>query len=386
MPRTSLVAAAIAGLSLSPLACAENLTPNLKFNGFATVTTAVVDDPQGGVYLNDLFDYGGIGKDPEFGLESLIGLQFDYRVNDKTNVVAQLVAEGRNYYDVRAEWAYIAHEVNDNLRVRAGRFALPTFTWSDTIKVGQSYPWARLPVEAYFGVPVTNFDGVDLLYRRPLGNWNFNAQILGGGSSTERFRTRNAHGLNASLSSDSLTVRAGMVISDLTLPVECSIPVGNPLNPLPVPIPLDPCPLSVSEERTRFANLGAVYDDGTWFAAAELAQLEINGWLNDWNAGYVSLGRYVGRWLPYVLASKINTYNGDECLAPAVAGFCNLSAQYNEQTTYALGARYALTNSTSLKGQIDRVHDFNNTQGFLNDGPTPPDAFHVFTLSLTTAF
>lgn len=377
MPRTPLVAAAIASLSFSGLASAENLTPNLKFNGFATVTAAVVDDPQGGSYLDDIFGYGGIGKDPEFGLESLIGLQFDYRLNEKTNVVAQLVAEGRNYYDVRAEWAYISHEINDNLRVRAGRFALPTFTWSDTIKVGQSYPWARLPVEAYFGVPVTNFDGVDLLYRRPLGNWNFNAQILGGGSSTERFRTRNAHGLNASLSSDSLTVRAGVIVSDLTLPVECQ--------------PIDPCPLNVSEERTRFANLGAVYDDGTWFAAAEFAQLEINGWLNDWNAGYVSLGRYVGHWLPYVLASKINTYNGDECLGlnAAIAPLpplCNIATQYNEQTTYALGARYALTNSTSLKGQIDRVHDFNNTQGFLNNGPTPPDAFHVFTFSLTTAF
>lgn len=377
MFRITPLATAVALSGLAGLASAENLTPNLKFNGFATVSAAVVDDPQGGAYLNDLFGYGGIGKDPELGLESLIGLQFDYRINDKTNVVAQLVAEGRNYYDVRAEWAYIAHELNDNVRVRAGRFALPTFTWSDTIKVGQSYPWARLPVEAYFGVPVTNFDGVDLLYRRPVGDWNFNAQALVGGSSTDRFRTRNAHGLNASLSNDSFTVRAGIIVSDLTLPVEC--------------LPLPACPLSVSEERTLFSNIGTVYDDGNWFFAAELAQLEINGWLNDWNAGYVSAGRYVGAWLPFVLASKINTYNGDECaklnasISP-IPPLCDIATQYNEQTTYAVGVRYAINSNVSLKGQIDHVHDFNNTQGFLDGGPTPPDSFNVFTVSLTTAF
>ncbi len=373
MFRITPLATAVALSGLAGLASAENLTPNLKFNGFATVTAAVVDDPQGGAYLNDLFGYGGIGKDPELGLESLIGLQFDYRINDKTNVVAQLVAEGRNYYDVRAEWAYIAHELNDNVRVRAGRFALPTFTWSDTIKVGQSYPWVRLPVEAYFGVPVTNFDGVDLLYRRPVGDWNFNAQALLGGSSTDRFRTRNAHGLNASLSNDSFTVRAGIIVSELTLPVEtCG--------------PFTPCPfLDVAEERTVFSNIGTVYDDGNWFFAAELAQLEINGWLNDWNAGYVSAGRYFGQWLPYVLASKINTYNGDECRAVPF-GICDITTQYNEQTTYAVGVRYAINSNVSLKGQIDHVHDFNNTQGFLDGGPTPPDSFNVFTVSLTAAF
>ncbi|MDP2227402.1 MAG: porin [Moraxellaceae bacterium] len=357
--------------TLCGVAGAENITPNLKFNGFASATVAVVDDPQGGAYIDDIFGYGGVTKDPEFGLESLIGLQFDYRVSDKTNLVAQLVAEGRNYYDVRAEWAYIAHELNDSLRVRAGRFALPTFMYSDTIKVGQSYPWVRTPVEAYAGVPVTNFDGVDLLYRKPLGDWNFNAQVLVGGSTTELFRTRNAHGFNLSLSSENLTIRGGMIASDLTFPVTCS--------------PIVPCPLDVKDEKNVFSNLGAVYDDGTWFVAGELAQLEINGWLNDWNAGYVSVGHYVGKWLPYLLAAKINTYNGDECVAVAF-GLCPIATQYNEQTTYAIGARYAISSNLSLKAQVDHVHDFNGSEGFLAGGPTPPDSFNVFTVSLTTSF
>jgi len=112
----------------------------------------------------------------------------------------------------------------------------------------------------------------------------------------------------------------------------------------PDAIALDPCPLSINAERTVFSNIGTVYDDGNWFFAAELAQLEINGWLNDWNAGYVSAGRYVGAWLPFVLASKINTYNGDECtkfnnslpFPYTGAPVCDIATQYNEQTTYAV--------------------------------------------------
>lgn len=383
LSRLSL-AALLAGSSYA--AHAENITPNLKFNGFATASAGMLTDDQGGEYLQDLNGHAGLTENPSFGLESLIGLQFDYQVNEQINVVAQLVAQGRNNYQAEAEWAYIGYQIDDNWRVRAGRFALPTFMYSETIHVGQSYPWVRLPSEAYFGVPVTNFDGADLLYRHALGSWNLNAQLLMGGSNAERFRTENARGFNVSLSNENLTIRAGVVDSELTFPVECavSLPSGTP--GITLPGTLTPCPLDVKEEQTVFSNLGAVYDDGQWFAAAEVSQLTIHGWLNDWNAGYASVGHYFGKWLPFVLWSKINTINGDECTNGAVAGFCSLSTNYQEQTTYAVGARYALRSNVSVKGQYDYVHDFHGTTGFLSGGPTPPDDFGVFTISLTAAF
>ncbi len=386
LPRPLLFSLALAVPCISQ---AENLTPNLKFNGFATASTAILTDDQGGEYLRDINGYPGLTEDPTFGLESLIGLQFDYRVNSQVNVVTQLVAQGRNNYKAEAEWAYIGYQINDSWRLRGGRFALPTFMFSDTIHVGQSYPWVRLPAEPYFGVPVTNFDGADLLYRQPLGDWNLNAQLLLGGSNTDMFRTENARGINIGISNDNLTVRAGVIDSELTLPVECSLPAGhpmNPLNPLPLPFPLTPCPLDIKEAPTLFSNIGTLYDDGTWFVAAELSQLKVDGWINDWNAGYVSVGHYFGKWLPYLLWSRIHTFNVDDCTTGATAGFCNAARQYNEQTTHAIGAKYALSGNVSLKGQYDYVNGFSNTEGFLSNGPTPPDAFGVFTLSLTAAF
>ncbi|MDI1303071.1 MAG: porin [bacterium] len=366
------LAAVLAGTSL--VASAENLTPNLKFNGFASATGAVVDNAHGGEYIRDPFGYPGLTEDASFGLESVIGLQFDYRVNDKTNVVTQIVAEGRNSYQAEAEWAYIAYQLNDSLSLRGGRLALPIYMYSDSIRVAQSYPWARLPVEVYAGVPVTNFNGMDLLYRKPLGDWNLNAQLLVGGSTTPLFRTQNARGLNLSLSNDSLTLRAGYIADDLTFDSAT----------LPPPLVLDGV-------RTSFSNVGALYDDGNWFAAGEFSQLRIRGWLEDWDAGYASVGHYVGKWLPFVLWSKVNGINAQDCVA--VAPYCLVPVTYQEQTTYALGAKYALSSNVSMKAQVDHVTGFNGTNGFLSfpkDTPATlphnPGSFNVITLSLTTAF
>lgn len=387
------------GTSLTTFA--ENLSPNLKFNGFATATGGVVDDPMGGAYLTHAIDnsssYAGYTKDPDFGLESLIGLQFDYRINDKTNVMTQIVAEGNNTYNAKAEWAYIAYQMTDGLRVRGGHMALPTFMYSDTIKVGQSYPWVRLPAEAYYGVPVTSFDGIDLTYRQGMGDWNLNVNLLTGGSTTARFKTKNSVGLNASIGNDSLTLRAGVIKTELVFPFTCpsvEIPITYLQN---FPIPLPPgstvnvnlpgaCPLDITGANTLFSNAGVLYDDGKWFFAGEFAQLIIDGWASDWNAGYVSVGHYFGKLLPFVLVSKKDAFNGDDCTA--IAPYCSLSSQYEEQTTYAIGARYALSDSVSIKGQIDHVGEFNNTEGFLGGGATktPPDAFNVLTISLTAAF
>lgn len=365
------LAAALAGLSLA--ASAENLTPNLKFNGFATASIGVLDDDQDGEYLRDIGGAQGLTEDINASLESLIGLQFDYRVNEQVNVVAQLVSQGRNNYKTEAEWAYIGYQLNDSWRLRGGRFALPSFMYSETIHVGQSYPWARLPAEVYFNVPVTNFDGADLLFRLPLGDWNLNAQALVGGSNTDYFKTQGAFGANVSLSNDNLTLRASYISSKLTL--------DSPDLITPAVCPV----LCLDQERTLLSNVGALYDDGKWFLAGEFAQLKINGWIADTNSGYVSAGHYFGKWLPYVLWSTAHSFNENECTA--IAPYCTQATNYKDQTTTALGARYALSPTVSVKGQVDHVSGFNQSTGFLSDpNKIPPDAFNVFTLSLNAAF
>ncbi len=386
--KRAALAAVLAGVCAQ--AAAENITPNLKFNGFGTASAGVVNKDQGGEYLRDTYnDYLGLTEDPNFTLESVLGLQFDYRVNEKTNIVAQLVAKGSDYFNVNAEWAYIAYQFNDNLRGRAGHLGMPIFMYSDSIYVGQSYPWVRLPSELYHAIPTTSFTGADLLYRMPVGDsWNFNAQLLTGSSNTPQFYTSNAVSTNFSLSNDSLSLRASYTQSKLDNPAA------------------DGTPLEVDGEKTTFLNAGFLMDDGQWFLAGEFGQLKIDGWLSDWNAGYLSAGHYFGKWLPYVLVSTTHTFNEQDCIkttlcspTPSPIGTIDrLASSYLNQTTYAVGAKYAVSSGLSIKSQIDKVIPSNGSNGFVaypDIDITPldesgvaqnPNSFYVFTLALTAAF
>lgn len=381
--------------SLFTSAYADNISPNLKINGFATANVASITENQGGNYLTDQrTGFEGYGQSPSMGLESLLGLQFDYRVDDQTNLVAQLVTQGRNNYDVYAEMAYVSYKVNDHFTVRGGRFSTPSFMYSESRLVGQAWPWVRLPVEAYYGMSSSNTDGLGLLARFPLGDWNLNAELLTGGSHEEKFQTKGVLGLNLSLSNENTTFRAGYIDAKVDVKTDCSIPTATPGSPGPS-ISVVPCPLAVHEEPMNFSNLGLLHDDGKVFFAAELSRLQVDGWVADWTAGYISAGYYLGKALPFVLWSKLNSQHVQDCYAlgnilSTPIPWCSAPYWYKEQTTVALGMRYFLSPKTSLKAQYDHVFDFNNTTGWLIRDPAlpplSPDPFGVLTFSLTTAF
>lgn len=371
----------LTALLLLPLAVhAESITPNLKFNGFITAMAGTLNNEQVGDYIPDYFGYPGLTQNSvNMGLDSLIGLQFDYQVNEQINIVTQLAAKGVNNYDVNAEWAYIGYQVNDQVRVRAGHFALPIFMYSETIHVGQSYPWARLPVEVYKGVPVSTFDGADLLFRMPLGDWHADAQLLVGSSYTTLFRTDNAKGINLSLANTNLLIRSGFITSNVTV------------NRLSGSFP--GCPAcTIKESDNSFANAGFQYDDNRFFFAGEIARLRVDGWVKDWDGGYLSAGFYVGKSLPYVIWSKTNALN-NKC---ATVALCEWQREYKEQSTLAIGIKHSINNHVSLKAQVDRVYHFNGTYGYLNPpAPLPvppapalpvPSNFYVFTAGITAAF
>ncbi|WP_334187605.1 hypothetical protein [Noviherbaspirillum sp.] len=86
-------------LSLQPVtSMAEDVTRNLQVNGFATASAAWLDNDQGGEYIQDAYGNPGYTEKPDFGKESVAGLQITYRIDDRSNLVTQLLSEGRNEY------------------------------------------------------------------------------------------------------------------------------------------------------------------------------------------------------------------------------------------------------------------------------------------------
>jgi hypothetical protein len=394
---------ALAGLGLS--ASAENLSPNLQINGFATAGTSWVSKDFGAVYLGSPFNKNRVGRegltnDPAFDFDNVLGLQLNYQLDEQFDLVGQLVSEGKEGYTTQAEWAYVAYRYNDSLRFRAGRFAFPVYMYSETLHVGQSYPWARPPVELYAAVPLTNIDGADMLYRQALGDWNLDAQLYVGASSTDYAATRDSRGINLTLNNNALTLHAGYSQSSVDLnftglptfagSTDPTSPVYNPLAVLAI----------TSNASASFADAGITYDDGSWFAAGEYGQLRLSGFVSDSDAGFVSVGHYFGKWLPYLMWSQANAVNGEQCINqayPIFAGFdpnagadtqAFCKAQQNEQTSYSLGFRYDVTKRVSLKGEVDHVIGLGHTPGLFSgvDSSNPPTGTDVFTFNVNAAF
>lgn len=378
--RITLLAIALASLSSSALA--ENLTPNLQINGFATAGASTVTKDHGGRYLSSAFaPNDGIDNDGNFSNDNVLGIQLNYQLDERTDLVGQLVSSGRENYETHAEWAYLGYRVNDNLRLRAGRFALPIYMYSENIRVGQAYPWARLPTETYVTfVPSSN--GMDALYRLPLGDWNLDAQAYTGRSAFSNSilsaEFKHQLGANLTLGNGSFSVRAGYNTGDVSIELDPSLLLPE-----------------IKDVKGSFTDLGMSYDDGRWFAAAEITQARTGGYAPDTDAGFISVGHYFGKWLPYVMFSKSNAVKGDECrsafnatitatltpfgLASYAPAFADAACrgQEREQTSYSAGFRYDVSKRTSLKLEVDHVTDFHNTPGLFGNLPTQPGPLGV---------
>jgi hypothetical protein len=419
--KPAALALAIGLASLASLSHAENVSSKLQINGFATAGGSWVTDDFDTRYYADAFIPGsGIDESGSYTDDNVLGIQLSYALDERFDLVGQLVSKGRNGYDTQADWAYIAYKANDQLRVRAGRFAAPFFLYSENRNVGQAYPWARLPVELYGAVPLDSLDGIDLLFRQPVGSWNFDAQLSAGGTRADYGALKNSANLNFTLSNDNFSVRAGYSASKLDLTLGKN-PFGNPTEQLGYLMNSFGVDLDVQEGDASFADIGAVYDDGNWLVAAEFGERRIDRYLSDQEAGYLTVGHYVGKWLPYVMYSKINTIKSDECLADlnpaltnastaaaqalmafgpaspqfaaasaaaqAVGGAIFVSCAGNEQTSYSAGFRYDATKQVSVKLQLDHVRDFHNTPGYFSGVVlTDDDDTDVVTFNVNATF
>lgn len=403
--RRLLTAGAILLMAPAGAAFAENITPDLQVNGYATVGAAMLSGNHGASYPKNTGNGAPvIIQQPTTEADTLGGLQFKYRLNDQADFVIQEVAQSfsdpsqqyteQNNYSLRTDWLYLDYRFNDDLTLRGGRFAFSTYMFSENMKVGEAYPWVRLPQEVYSQLGgLNNNNGVELLYKRRFGDWNLLLQPNYTSEQLNGFAVNNATQLAATLSNDNLTLHLGTGTSPinieqpalvLQLQTASGAPAGTPAG--------DAIASSINLQHNRavFNEIGFSYDDGQWFAAGEAVALRVKGWFPDHNSGYLSVGHYVGKWLPYVMYSAYrttNSYQLNDGLPAPIAAALGPSQTYQQGTT-TVGARYQFKPNMSLKMEADRISNFNGTSGLFNlpTASTELKTVYLYSLALTAAF
>ena len=272
---------------------------------------------------------------------SKFGAQLTYGVTDSVGLTLQTTAKAYgDEWKANLEWAYLSWQSTDNLMMRFGRLRTPVYMYSESIDVGFSYPWLRLPDEVYSQVQLSNYEGADIVYNLPLSFATLSFQLAGGIAKNRDYYIYdeefdidydNVFGSSVSLATNDFgTFRVGYVEADIDTDISGSFTdiFGNPGTA---------SLLALDKDKGKFTSIGYQYDNGTWLTANEWTSRVIeNDGSNSTDSFYLMGGRRFGDFLAHVTYAQLDEDEG-------------------RQSSWTLGLNYNILPTVVLKGEYKRV-------------------------------
>jgi len=410
----SITAAALIAIPLGAVAAEtadSTSSPSVfSFSGFGTVGEVHSSEDKAD-FTNSIFQPNGAGHTRNWSpeVDSLIGGQISARITPELSAVVQVIAE-QNYegtYRPHVEWANLKYQFTPDLSVRIGRVELPTFLFSDTRKVGYTYPWVRPPVELYSLLPITASDGADFSYRANLGDISNTTQASYVQSNTPQPNNRGTaiarDSINISNTTEykSLTFRASYQHARLSITaLDGFLDTFQMFGPQGVAIADK---YNSDNKPVETEVIGASYDPGHWFVISEWGHARFNSFLGEDTSWYASGGYRAGQFTPYVTyAHESAASNSDPGLSlaglpPALVGFASgLNAGLNailqqipDQRTLSLGARWDFAKNVDFKVQFDHTRlgaDSDGTLINIQPGFRPGGTVNLFSATVDFVF
>lgn len=319
-----------------------------RFNGFGTVGVTHL----GGEDDGRSYGINGQTNDSWRGDQlSKFGAQLSYGITDTVGVTVQATAKAQqDEWKANLEWAYLSWQTTDQLMLRAGRLRSPVYMYSESLDVGYSYPWLRLPDEVYSQVQVTNYEGLDAVYTVPLSYGSVTFQLAGGQAKNRDYYAYddqfdidygNLFGASVSLATNEFgTLRIGYVEADIKTDINGTVNnylTGNPNDSLSL--------LTLDKEKGKFTSIGYQYDNGTWVSNNEWTSRMIeNDGLEAIDSFYLMGGRRFGDFLPHVTYAQLDDNGG-------------------RQSSWTLGLNYQAAPTVVVKGEYKRVDTKNGYDG-----------------------
>lgn len=400
-----------------------------SLSGFGTVGYAQSNRP----YRYQRFiDSGGT-----FQRDSRLGVQLDASLTPAWSATVQATLapapDNDRNWELALPWAFLSWRPDNDWLVRAGKLRLPLLRFSETLDVGTTFNFARLPVEVYSLAPTADVTGMAVA-RSWLGEERDVSLegYLGSAESYWRFFRRDAipgsrprgawfEHIEMWLTGVLLTVREGD--NRLRLSVHRG-DVKRADAPIPVTYPFVPGAGGVGYYQVTDVLPGPGVPtvervlNYTFTASAEFvlphdftltgeavrrrvtrATLGTDSW-----AAYVALQRRIGAWTPYVYAARILSSSASRRLYSDVNGnmlpatsagaeVLNLTQRAGvdslnvfDQRSVAVGTSYTLTPQQKLK--VEWLHSRTGSASDFLDAPAGENNGHraVDVLSLSYSF
>lgn len=176
----------ITGLLLGAASLAH--AGDLSVSGFATVAAGkAFDGDQGKWNAFDCpcnianYEHGAVYDKNRISLaeESLAGLQLKYKFSDTVSATAQVVSRASEKMKGEIDWAYLSWDITPDTTLQAGRRRLPIYAFSDSVYIGYTLPWIRVPQDIY-GWEIGAYNGANISHRKTVGDWVVLGNVFAG--------------------------------------------------------------------------------------------------------------------------------------------------------------------------------------------------------------
>lgn len=272
---------------------------------------------------------------------SKLGGQFQYGLTSTVDFTVQMLAKAySDEWRLKPEWLYLSWEATDKLKFSAGKLGTPIYMYSETLNIGLTNPWIRLPDEVYNQVQFTSYRGVSGVYTEPLSFGSITFQVAGGQSTNDKnyvldemyvADAKNGYFANATLNTNDFgSLRISYTQANLHSNVHDVVqPPFGPATDLTF--------MHLQGNKAEFSSIGYQYDNGTWVTSNEATKLKItDAGIDPVNAFYLMGGRRFGDFLAHLTYGQLDDGSGRE-------------------TSWTYGLNYNVSPTVVVKGEFKRV-------------------------------
>lgn len=176
----------------------------ININGFASIRANYVDIESG---FNPLPQVSA-NEQLTFKDESLFALQATADLSEGLTATIQMVAEGKNDFNIEARWAYLSYELDNQHTINVGKLVNPIFNQSQYQQVGYAHNFDRLPTAVYDDFEFATIEGMSLNSNFEVGDYTLMTALTYGNWQGE-IRTDN-FGMQPSEFTDIMSVNIAL--------------------------------------------------------------------------------------------------------------------------------------------------------------------------------